>query len=106
AIVCLLESGKDAFHRAPLHSPENADAVERVPTGLKPRRFCQLPGPFQKETESLALLLGEAFHERRAQATAEALLILGNEKALASSLEHYPQKVQQAVTAPRQRLET
>jgi ferrous iron transport protein B len=54
----------------------------------------------------LAVLLAEAFHERRTQAAAEALLILSNEKALASSLEHYPAKIQQAVAAARQRLES
>ena len=40
------------------------------------------------------------------QATAEALLLLSNEKALASSKEHYPQKIQDAVAAARKRLET
>lgn len=35
-----------------------------------------------------------------------ALLILSNEKALASSLEHYPAPVLDAVSAARQRLET
>src|SRR5439155_23394298 len=62
--------------------------------------------PFEKEAQGLAFLLAETFHERRAQATAEALLILSNEKALASSLEHYPDKTQQAVAMARQRLET
>ena len=42
-------------------------------------------------------LLARTFHERRAQAAAEALLILSNEKALASSLEHYPAPIQEAV---------
>jgi ferrous iron transport protein B len=39
------------------------------------------------------------------QATAEALLILSNERALASSGAHYPAKVQDAVAAARQRLD-
>src|SRR5439155_13421579 len=60
----------------------------------KPRQFCELPQQFKAEAEALAGLLAETFHERRAQATAEALLILSNEKALASSLEHYPASVQ------------
>lgn len=70
-----------------------------------PRRFCELPEVFTAETRQIAALLAECFQERRAQAEAEALLILSNEKALASSTEHYPASVQEAVAAARQRLE-
>jgi ferrous iron transport protein B len=72
----------------------------------KPALFCQLPGLFRIEATGLASLLAETFQERRLQATAEALLLLSNEKALASSKEHYPQKIQDAVAAARKRLET
>jgi ferrous iron transport protein B len=68
-------------------------------------RFCELPPAMEQETERMADLLAESFHERRAQAAAEALLILGNEKALASSGSHYPQKIQDAVAACRKRLD-
>jgi ferrous iron transport protein B len=70
-----------------------------------PRLFCELPAVYRQEAEALAVLLAEAFHERRAQAAAEALLILGNERALASSAAHYPARIQQAVSAARQRLD-
>jgi ferrous iron transport protein B len=73
---------------------------------LKPRLFCQLPGLFRIEATALADLLSETFKERRLQATAEALLLLSNEKALASSTSHYPPKIQEAVAAARKRLET
>ncbi len=76
------------------------------PVEIKPRLFCQLPGRFRIEATGLADLLAETFKERRLQATAEALLILSNERALASSREHYPQKIQDAVAAARKRLET
>ncbi|MGD0744184.1 MAG: ferrous iron transport protein B [Verrucomicrobiota bacterium] len=72
---------------------------------IKPKLFCQLPGLFRIEATGLADLLAESFKERRLQATAEALLLLSNEKALASSREHYPQKIQDAVAAARKRLE-
>ena len=75
------------------------------PAEVKPRLFCQLPGLFRIEATGLADLLAETFRERRIQATAEALLILSNEKALASSARHYPQKIQDAVVAARKRLE-
>ena len=72
---------------------------------ISPRLFCQLPGLFRIEAQRLADLLAETFRGRRLQAIAEAFLILSNEKALASSREHYPQKIQDAVTAARARLE-
>jgi ferrous iron transport protein B len=81
-------------------------ATLQNPLDIKPRLFCQLPGRFRIEATGLADLLAETFKERRLQATAEALLILSNEKALASSREHYPQKIQDAVAAARKRLET
>ena len=80
-------------------------AVIQNPPEMKPELFCQLPGLFRIEATGLANLLAESFQERRLQATAEALLILSNEKALASSKEHYPQKIQDVVTAARKRLE-
>ncbi len=70
-----------------------------------PRQFSELPAPLQQEADGIAALLAEEFHERRAQAAAEALLILSNEKALASSLEHYPKHIQEAVAAARGRLD-
>src|SRR5258706_438568 len=63
-------------------------SAEEAGAGRQAKRFCELPGPFSSEVETLSGLLATAFHERRTQAKAEALLILANEKALASSLEH------------------
>ncbi len=80
------------------------DRRDACPT-LRPKLFCQLPGLFRIEATGLADLLAATFQERRMQATAEALLLLSNEKALASSKEHYPQKIQDAVAAARKRLE-
>jgi len=74
-------------------------------TEIKPRLFCQLPGLFRIEATGLADLLAQTYQERQLQATAEALLLLSNEKALASSSTHYPQKIQDAVTAARKRLD-
>jgi ferrous iron transport protein B len=76
-----------------------------TPAPPGPKLFCQLPGLFRIEATALADLLAETFKERRLQATAEALLLLSNEKALASSKEHYPQKIQDAVAAARKRIE-
>jgi ferrous iron transport protein B len=72
---------------------------------MKPRLFCQLPGLFRIEATALADLLAKTYAERQLQATAEALLLLSNEKALASSTTHYPQAIQDAVAAARKRLD-
>jgi ferrous iron transport protein B len=80
-------------------------ATLQAPVEIKPRLFCQLPGRFRIEATGLADLLGETFPGHRPQAMAEALFILSNEKALASSREHYPQKILDAVLAARKRLE-
>ncbi len=81
--------------------------VELVQSPLRaqPASFCHSPRELEQETAAIAVLLRNSFHERRAQAAAEALLILSNERALASSGTHYPPEIQQAVTAARQRLE-
>lgn len=78
----------------------------KAPETVKPSRFCNLPALFQSEASALTSLLGEVFHERQPQAAAEALLILSNDKALASSGQHYPRSVQEAVAASRSRLES
>ena len=76
-------------------------------TGVAESRGCdiELPEALNREAGAVAELLAEHFHEHRQQAAAEALLILSNEKALASSLTHYPESIQKAVEAARQRLE-
>ncbi len=81
------------------------EMAQKLPQ-VKPQLFCQLPGLFRIEATALADMLAENFQARRLQSTAEALLLLSNEKALASSSTHYPQKIQDAVTAARKRLET
>jgi ferrous iron transport protein B len=80
-------------------------AMLETPAEVKPKLFCQLPGLFRIEATGLADLLAATYQDRRLQATAEALLLLSNEKALASSASHYPQKIQDAVAAARKRLE-
>ncbi len=84
---------------------EQITTFVQVRPEVKPRLFCQLPGLFRIEATGLTELLAKTYTERTLQATAEALLLLSNEKALASSTTHYPQKIQDAVNAARKRLE-
>ena len=84
---------------------EKIVAMATSPQEMKPRLFCQLPGLFRIEATGLADLLAKTFQERQLQATAEALLLLSNEKALASSSTHYPNEIHDAVTASRKRLD-
>lgn len=83
---------------------ETLQAIGAAPKP-RPAPFSDLPDAFKKEADNLAVQLAEVFHERRTQAKAEALLILSNEKALASSLQHYPEKIREAVVVARQRIE-
>jgi ferrous iron transport protein B len=75
------------------------------PAPSSPRRFCDLPPPFEAEVNALKEMLAAAGPDRRPQAAAEALLILSNEKALASSLDYYPDGIKQAAASARRRLE-
>jgi ferrous iron transport protein B len=84
---------------------EKIVAMATASQEMKPRLFCQLPGLFRIEATSLADLLAQTYKERQLQATAEALLLLSNEKALASSSTHYPPAIQDAVAAARKRLD-
>ena len=97
-VVASTSEGLSALRSQILASLQDASEI-------KPRLFCQLPGLFRIEATGLADLLAETFKERRLQATAEALLLLSNEKALASSTTHYPQKIQDAVASARKRLD-
>jgi len=103
-IVASNGEGVPELQRALISSLKGA-IVADAGDGKSGRRFCELPEAFSVEAEKLSGLLAIAFHERRAQAKAEALLILANEKALASSLEHYPANIQEAVASARERLE-
>ncbi len=80
------------------------DSLER-PAPPSDQIFCELPAEMKEEARQIAALLAAAFHERRTQASAEALLILSNEKALASSSTHYPAEIQTAVEQARARLD-
>lgn len=73
---------------------------------ILPRQFCELPEKFGKEAEAIAQLLESTFHERKTQAIAEALLILSDERAIASSSrEHYPEPIINAIRDARKRLD-
>src|SRR5258706_2585916 len=98
-VVASTGEGLAALRKAIISALQTSDPFPR------PRPFGELAEAFQSEAAKIAAMLAETFHERRGQARAEALLILSNEKALASSLEHYPAKIQEAVAASRKTLE-
>jgi ferrous iron transport protein B len=75
------------------------------PPRAKPRQFSELPAPLKAEALASPRCWPGAFARRRAQASAEALLILSNEKALGFQPEHYPAQIQEAVSAARLRLD-
>ncbi|HLH54657.1 MAG TPA: ferrous iron transport protein B [Verrucomicrobiae bacterium] len=77
----------------------------RRPRARAGRTFCELPTELSKEAESLARMIEQSGRKSTVRPAAEALLILGNEKALSSSTGHYPASVTEAVAASRQRLD-
>src|SRR5882672_545614 len=77
-IVASNGEGVPELQRALISSLKGA-IVADAGDGKSGRRFCELPEAFSVEAEKLSGLLAIAFHERRAQAKAEALLILANE---------------------------
>jgi ferrous iron transport protein B len=87
-----------------------ADLRVELEKALQPgAAFCQqhfgnVPPAMVEEARQIAVLLEDPTHTA-ARTQAEALLILGNEKALSSSLRHFPEEVSRAVTAARERLE-
>ena len=67
--------------------------------------FGSQPAAFAAELSVLSTALVKAFPRRWTAPQAEALLLLSDDKALASSTAHYPAELAAAVTAARARLE-
>ncbi len=67
--------------------------------------FAALPAAFITELSTLAAALEKAFPQRFTSPQAEALLLLSDDKALASNTAHYPAELCAAVSAARARLE-
>ncbi|NDB77939.1 MAG: ferrous iron transport protein B, partial [Verrucomicrobia bacterium] len=67
--------------------------------------FAASSAAFASELSTLAAALVKAFPQRWTSPQAEALLLLSDEKALASGAAHYPAELSAAVTAARARLE-
>lgn len=71
----------------------------------QPRQFCELPDALRLEVAALAEVLAKRQGNNPVRPAAEALLLIGNEKALDSSSNHYPAQIQADVRAARQRLD-
>ncbi|PHX95296.1 MAG: ferrous iron transport protein B [Pedosphaera sp.] len=70
-----------------------------------PFLFGSQPAAFAAELSTLSAALVKAFPRRWTAPQAEALLLLSDDKALASSTAHYPAELAAAVTAARAQLE-
>jgi ferrous iron transport protein B len=71
-----------------------------------PREFNELPEGFGREAQALETQLRSLFPHRERLASAEALLLLGDDKVLQSHRDLYPAAVVESVTQSRARLET
>jgi ferrous iron transport protein B len=72
---------------------------------VNPRTFCELPLTFGPEIESIASQLRQHFHQRHTSAEAEALLLITDDRALASHGESFPAKIRDRIAEARHRLE-
>ena len=85
---------------------QNAESSQRLVTSSPTARsFVSLPAAFSTELTALAAALTKAFPQRWTSPQAEALLLLSDEKALASGAAHYSAELSEDVTAARTRLE-
>ncbi len=98
-MVASAREGVVALREAILTRPWTLDKKDGPP------RFHNLAVPFAREVAAMEELLIETFPERRRRASAEALLLLSDEKNLKSSLAHYSPAIEQAATAARVRIE-
>ncbi len=80
-------------------------AAQTPPESVTPKQFYALPAAFEAETCALTAELEKTFPESHFQATAEAMLVLSDERFLSSSTGHYPDAIRAAVASARQRLE-
>ena len=83
---------------SPAHWPSDARRAG-------PRSFQELPEAFGREASAICAQLAVMFPHRDRLASAEALLILSDDKVLAAHPEQYPPALRQAVAASRTRLE-
>ena len=71
----------------------------------QPRSFQELPENFGREARAIEEMLEKFFPHRERLASAEALLILSDDKVLNAQPDLYPAAIREAVTAARARLE-
>ncbi|NBV23216.1 MAG: ferrous iron transport protein B [Proteobacteria bacterium] len=95
-------------------APSSKSQIPNPKSELKPslpaaaaagKLFGALPAAFGAEVSKVAEALVKSFPQRQTSPHAEALLLLSDEKALASNTAHYPAELSAAVTAARTRLE-
>ena len=86
-------------------APTTGTVVRPKAAGTAAPLSVSLPAVFTAELTTLAAAVEQAFPLRSTSPQAEALLLLSDDKALASSTAHYPAELAAAVTAARARLE-
>ncbi len=84
-----------------------SDPLAHWPTGslADARSFQELPENFGHEAQAIEEMLEKFFPHRERLASAEALLILSDDKVLNAQPDLYPVAIREAVTAARARLE-
>ncbi|HAB16284.1 MAG TPA: ferrous iron transport protein B [Verrucomicrobiota bacterium] len=80
-------------------------ATDQLGHTYEPRSFAELPETFGREAQALEARLERLFPHRERLASAEALLVLSDDKVLNAHRELYPAEIADAVAAARSRLE-
>jgi ferrous iron transport protein B len=88
-----------------LRTPNSEPSQSLLTSAATGRHFVSLPAAFSTELTALTAALSKAFPQRWTSPQAEALLLLSDDKALASNTAHYPAELSASVTAARARLE-
>jgi len=83
----------------------NALAAKAGTQHVIPRGFSELPELFGREAQAIGTKLEALFPQRERLASAEALLVLSDDKVLQSHPDFYPPAISAAVQAARARLE-
>ena len=97
--------GDESLTNSKLGTPNPELSQRLVTSSPTVALFGSQPPAFTAALSALSAALVQAFPQRWTAPQAEALLLLSDDKALASSTAHYPAELCAAVTAARARLE-
>jgi ferrous iron transport protein B len=98
-------AGQKVSESAPASGASDSLIHRATDSPAEARSFQELPENFGREAQAIEEMLEKFFPHRERLASAEALLILSDDKVLNAQPDLYPAAIREAVTAARARLE-